>query len=96
MKDLKYIPRKIETTQIDNLLKLLLSSKLFTKQEVEAIVHALVDISESFEKLYAEIIPNILNSSEFDIDDLKDKIWDVREEFRHIDYHIKDAKLTEL
>ena len=66
--------------------------QIFLKKDLEAYVHALIDIRESVNK-----ITELLS----DIDDNKNKeevldiIWGIREEFRHMDYHIKDAKLTE-
>lgn len=66
--------------------------QIFSKKDLEAYIHALIDIRESFNK-----ITELLS----DIDDNKNKeevldiIWGIREEFRHMDYHIKDAKLTE-
>jgi hypothetical protein len=65
------------------------------EEKNEAIVHALVDIKESFEKIYLDIIPK-LSVEGISEDQVQDLLWDIREEFRHIDYHIKDTDLLEL
>ncbi len=89
--------QKFRDIQADDLFKLIKARRLLEDEEAaEAVVHALIDISESVEKIYGELVPNILNASDSNADDLKDKLWDIREEFRHVEYHMKDAKLTEL
>jgi hypothetical protein len=88
--------QKFRDIQADELFELMKSRGLLEGEDIETVIHALIDISESVEKIYEELIPNILNASDAKKDDLKDKLWDVREEFRHIEYHIKDAKLTDL
>ncbi len=66
--------------------------QIFSKRDLETYIHALIDIRESINRV-GELLLNV--------DDKKNKeavldiIWGIREEFRHIDYHIKDAKLTE-
>ncbi|MDX9947002.1 MAG: hypothetical protein RBS38_06510 [Bacteroidales bacterium] len=66
--------------------------QIFSEKDLEAYVHALIDIKESVSKITGLLL---------EVDDKKNKeevldiIWEIREEFRHIDYHIKDAKLTE-
>lgn len=69
-------------------------SKCKEKEELESYVHALLDIEESIEKIYNVHIKNILEN-ENDTETIQDIIWDIREEFRHIDYHINDAALTD-
>ncbi len=61
----------------------------------EAIIHALVDIEESFEKIYKKIMPE-LSKNELSEDAVQNLLWDIREELRHIDYHIHDSHLLEL
>ena len=68
----------------------------FDQEQAEALVHALVDIGESMEKLYATLLPELMNTLDQPSAVFKDKLWDIREEFRHIEYHLRDAKLTEL
>ena len=88
--------RDFKKFQSDRILSLLRDCNIYTTEESDAIVHALLDISESFEKIYTQIIPDIIENERNPLDQLKDKIWDLREEFRHIDYHIHDANLTDL
>ena len=65
-----------------------------TNEEIDSFIHAIVDIEESFLKIYSIHIKEILdNQSNYDL--IQDRLWEIREEFRHIDYHINDAKLTE-
>ena len=79
-----------------SLIRSLQSRRLFSQEESEAIVHALIDIAESVEKIYLGMIPSLLSDSISTDAVFKDKLWDIREEFRHIEYHVKDGKLTEL
>jgi len=81
---------------IDQLLEILKKSSLFSVEEYESIIHALIDIHESIDEVYNKIIPKILNVKNIKRQDLKDFLWNIGEEFRHIDYHIKDSKITEL
>ena len=62
----------------------------------EAIVHALTDIAASVEKGYGELLPELLSDPSVATEALQDTLWDMREEFRHIQYHIDDGALTDL
>lgn len=88
--------REFQATAHRDLLRLVKSRRLLSEIEAEAAVYALVEIAESIEKVYCRLIPDILSHSDAPGDALKEKLWDVREEFRHIDYHIHDGRLTEL
>ena len=68
----------------------------FDREKADAVVHALVDIEESTRKIYVELLPELVHALDQSPDAFKDKLWDVREEFRHIAYHLQDAKLTDL
>jgi len=68
----------------------------FDRERADAIVHALVDIAESMEKLYGTLLPELIATLNRPSAEFKDKLWDLREEFRHVEYHLRDAKLTEL
>jgi hypothetical protein len=61
-----------------------------TPEEAETWVHALVDIQESytkiFEKLIGEALSGALKRSEHEV------LWDIREEMRHISYHVQDIE----
>lgn len=80
----------------DGLLKLLKQRRDMSQEQSEAIAHALVDIAESIEKIYGSLIQSILDRRDSSDDDLNDALWELREEFRHIQYHVCDSKLTEL
>lgn len=73
-----------------------LSSQGFTHEQAESFVHALVDILESVGKIYDTMLPELLDTMDQPSEVFKDKLWDIREEFRHIDYHLRDANLTDL
>lgn len=96
MSDSHGVFQEFRALQAAKLFELIKSRGLLENEATEAVIHALIDISESIEKIYGELVPNMLNASDSTNDDLKDKLWDIREEFRHIEYHIEDAKLTEL
>lgn len=81
-----------------------LAEELFERQILnedrrDALYLALIDIAESMQKLYADIIPGVLEDLSdpgSNIDEINDKLFDLRSEFRHIDYHVHDAELHEL
>lgn len=60
-----------------------------------AIALALNDTLVACQKIYIKIIPEMLEDGKSK-EELLDLLWDIREEFREIDYHIHDAELTEL
>jgi hypothetical protein len=64
------------------------------KEELDSYVHALLDIEESIDKIFNVHIKSIIEHGN-DSEIIQDKIWDIREEFRHIYYHINDGKLME-
>ena len=68
--------------------------KYHKQDDLESYVHALLDIEESVNKIFNVLIKEILEN-EKNKEFIIEKIWEIREEFRHIDYHINDAKLTE-
>lgn len=68
----------------------------FDRERADAVVHALVDIEESTRKIYVDLLPELVRSLAESSDAFKDKLWDIREEFRHIAYHLQDAKLADL
>jgi hypothetical protein len=86
---------EINKDAVHLLLKKLEMQGHFTKLEAESIVHALVDIKESIDKIYKTLIPIILSSnSTSNQAEFQESLWQIREEFRHIDYHIKDSNIT--
>lgn len=80
----------------ERLVKLLFERKQINEDQRDALYLALIDIAESVQKAYGEIIPAILALQEPDDDALWEAMFDLRSEFRHIDYHIHDASLDEL
>ena len=80
----------------EKLFNLLEQKSSFKKKEIEALVYGLIEIKASFEKIYDSIIPNMLKISENNTELLQDLLWDLREEFRHVDYHIQDSKVLDL
>lgn len=55
---------------------------------------ALADISHSLVRVYSDLLPNLYKTS--NRDQAVELLWEIKEEFRHIDYHIKDASLCEM
>lgn len=78
----------------NKLYKILQSHQIFKDEELDAYVHALVDINDSINKIYSKYVNDILVNSE-NKEAIINAIWAIREEFRHISYHIDDANLTE-
>ena len=78
-----------------HLAKLLLESGLIDEDRRDALYLALIDIAESIQAAYSRIIPALLALNESETDNLWDALFDLRTEFRHIDYHIHDAGLDE-
>jgi len=75
---------------------LLVSLGVSSEEEAGTLAHALLDVYESVQKVYGSLIPQLLDDHEASRECVKEFLWDVREEFRHIDYHIHDAELTDL
>ena len=80
---------------VDRLLEGLLRQG-FDREKADALVHALVDIEESTRKIYVDLLPELVRSCDQSSDAFKEKLWDIREEFRHIAYHLQDAELADL
>ncbi len=72
---------------------ILKSIKIKSEEELDSYVHALIDIDESLVKINSLVDEIIKNEKNTDL--IREKLWDIREEFRHIEYHINDAKLSE-
>ena len=78
----------------DELYPKLKRDMIFNKEKLDAFVHSLADIKESIDKIYNNYAPILLENKS--AEELEEVIWDIREEFRHIDYHIKDADLLNI
>ncbi len=70
------------------------------KPEAFAIAHGLSDIEESMQRIYGDLIPKILSCTSHrkhkvteELDMISGWLVEIREEFRHIFYHIYDSKL---
>lgn len=79
---------KLDESKIDDLLTFF-SSAGRSKEESEAWVHALVDIQESYLKIFEELLPQALMQNG---PEKKEVLWEIREEFRHIEYHLADVE----
>jgi hypothetical protein len=75
------------------LIELLKARRVMTEDQADVFTHALLDIRESAVEIYDEYLPKLQQQLETNTGDIADTIWDIREACRHIDYHLKDAKL---
>ena len=73
----------------------ILSSNLLNANKTEALVYGLEEIKNSIDIIYDKIIPELINEN-LSKDQILNLLWEIREEFRHIDYHIKDSELLDL
>lgn len=64
------------------------------ESKADTLSHSLTDISKSWNKIYGVMIPKLFQLT--DKESIVDLFLEIREEFRHVDYHIKDADLDEL
>ncbi len=87
---------EFNAAKAQQLFEMLKSRGVLPEAEAEAVAYALLDIAGSMRRVYLEVIPAILDKPGASLDQLKDRVWDIREEFRHIAYHTRDGKLTEL
>jgi hypothetical protein len=77
----------------ERLIELLKARKVMTEDQADHFTHALLDIRESTVEIFDEYLPKLQQQLETNAGDVEDTIWDIREACRHIDYHLKDAKL---
>jgi hypothetical protein len=75
------------------LIELLKARRVMTEDQADIFTHALLDIRESAIEIYDEYLPKLQQQLETNAGDIEDTIWEIREACRHIDYHLKDAKL---
>ena len=83
--------------QLSRLERLLAKSTNVTRYDqgshIEAgtIVHALSDMERSFHELFERILPKLVEGdpSAAQVDEV---LWEIRDELRHIVYHIRDPK----
>ena len=74
--------------------KVLVQKLQLDDDNADRLSNSLVDISKSLNKIYADLLPNIYELEKRE--EIVHLLWDLKDEFRHIDYHIKDASLDEL
>jgi len=75
------------------LIELLKARGIMSDDQADVFTLALLDIRESAVEIYDEYLPKLQRQLETNAGDIEDTIWDIREACRHIDYHLKDAKL---
>jgi glucose-6-phosphate-specific signal transduction histidine kinase len=88
--------RRFGVAEANELGNLLVSLGISSEEESGTLVHALLDVYQSVQKVYSSLVPQLLDDHEASRESVRELLWDVREEFRHIDYHIHDAELTDL
>jgi hypothetical protein len=70
---------------------------LLSPEQRASMLYALSEIAESMEKISLQMIPRLASmEAESDVSAVKDALWDIREEFRHVQYHIDDGQLKDL
>ncbi|OGN60011.1 MAG: hypothetical protein A3F40_03300 [Chlamydiae bacterium RIFCSPHIGHO2_12_FULL_27_8] len=79
----------------EKLYEKIIKKKIYSDEYSEALVYSLMEIEKSLKLVYRELLPILLENN-FPKDVFIKKLWDIREEFRHIDYHIKDGNLLDL
>jgi hypothetical protein len=75
------------------LIELLKARRIMDEAQADTFTHALLDIRESASEIYDDYLPKLRHQLETNTGDAQDTIWEIREACRHIDYHLKDAKL---
>lgn len=79
----------------DLLYKKIVSYDLLSDDKAESLIYALQEIKNSIDLIYEEILPKLVKEKT-NKEKYLNLLWDVREEFRHIDYHIKDSEILDL
>ncbi|MDD5363439.1 MAG: hypothetical protein PHN88_15050 [Ignavibacteria bacterium] len=77
--------------ELEEILK---SKSAMPNENLESFMYALLHISSSISKIYFEIIPSILVDKNIKDEVLNELLVKLRNEFRHIQYHIEDGKLS--
>jgi hypothetical protein len=79
--------------EFKELCELLTQRKVTWSRDAETFALAMTDIRQSAAEIYNEFLPKLMEQLRTDTSDVDDTISDIREACRHIDYHLKDAKL---
>ena len=82
-------------SNLNMILEILNNETKLSSDEIEAVVHALVDVKKSVDNVYGNLLPQLLNTQNSQ-DETWEVLQDISEEFKHVDYHIKDGHLTDL
>ncbi len=77
--------------QVEKLNELLNQFSILDSNSRDAICHSLIDMYESFLKIYSVILPELITKT--NEEEIFENLLDIKEELRHIDYHIHDAFL---
>jgi hypothetical protein len=85
--------RDFTAQDFNELCELLIQKKVMSSADTEAFALAMTDIRTSAAEIYDEFLPKLMEQLRNDTGDVEDTIWDIREACRHIDYHLKDARL---
>lgn len=97
MSEESHLPDQLPLNWDKSIFELLQSRLGYSTEKSESLAHALVDILESVAQVYGTTIPDILNQADStQTEKLQDLVWDIREAFRHIDYHIHDSEILEI
>jgi hypothetical protein len=62
----------------------------------DELYSSLIEIATSILKIYGAILPGIEAHITDDKDDVKDRLFELRDQFRHIETHVLDARLTDV
>jgi len=84
-----------ENNSYEKLFDLIITKKIMPQEKAEAWCFAIHDIEESILKIKNKMLPHLLSQEGENSEKFQEGIWDIREEFRHIQYHINDGKLTD-
>ena len=74
----------------------LINKLQYSEKRARDLLYGIMEIYNSFDRVYNALIPELIKNQDLDRNELQEWIWTIREEFRHIDYHVQDAELTNL
>ena len=92
----KLLARFIDSQQAIRIVEVLHDRGMITTAHRAELYHSLMEIAESIVRVYGEIIPDLVAHLHADSDIVMSKLFDLRDEFRHVESHILDAKLTDV
>jgi hypothetical protein len=81
---------KLQETDIPKLMAFLAAAGR-DQENAEAWAHALFDLQESIDRVFESLLPEgLANAGEGRLK--REILGDIREEFRHIEYHMRDVE----